>query len=112
MSGLVALYVIQHIPRPLVDIVTARMAGALVPGGLLLFPFQIGEGGRVEVEPTGDYHIVMWSREEMGAIISPPWTGGCMGKDPEWPASMLVDAGRAAGARWEQIGKTTARASC
>lgn len=69
-DGLVALYVIQHIPRPLVDGVIARMAGALVPDGLLLFSFQLGEGERVEAEPTGDYHIVMWPREDMDAILA------------------------------------------
>jgi len=68
-DGLVALYVIQHIARPLVEGVIARMAGALVPEGLLLFSFQLGDGERVEVEPTGDYHIVMWPREEMEAIL-------------------------------------------
>ena len=68
-DGLVALYVIQHIARPLVDGVIARMAGALVPDGLLLFSFQLGDGERVEAEPTGNYHIVMWPRGEMEAIL-------------------------------------------
>jgi hypothetical protein len=68
-DGLVALYVIQHIGRPLVDGVVARMAGALVPDGVLLFSFQLGDGERVDAEPTGDYHIVMWPREEMEAIL-------------------------------------------
>jgi 2-polyprenyl-3-methyl-5-hydroxy-6-metoxy-1,4-benzoquinol methylase len=69
-DGLVALYVIQHIARPLVDGVIARMAAALIPGGLLLFSFQLGEGERVEAEPTGDYQIVMWPREEMVATLA------------------------------------------
>src|SRR5262245_39951806 len=60
-GGLVALYVIQHIARPLVDGVIGRMAAALVPKGLLLFSYQLGAGERVEEEPTGDYHIVMWA---------------------------------------------------
>lgn len=69
-DGLVALYVIQHIARPLVDGVIARMADALVPNGLLLFSFQLGEGERVEAESTGDYHIVMWPRDDMDAILT------------------------------------------
>lgn len=68
-DGLVALYVMQHIARPLVDGVIARMADSLVPDGLLLVSFQLGDGERVEAEPTGDYHIVMWAREEMDAIL-------------------------------------------
>lgn len=69
-DGLVALYVIQHIARPLVDGVIARMASALAPNGLLLFSFQLGDGERVETEPTGDYHIVMWPRQDMDAILA------------------------------------------
>jgi cyclopropane fatty-acyl-phospholipid synthase-like methyltransferase len=69
-DGLVALYMIQHIGRPQVDAVIARMAGALVPEGLLLFSFQLGEGERVETEPTGDYSIVMWQREEMESMLA------------------------------------------
>jgi len=69
-EGLVALYVIQHIARPLVDGVIARKAGALVQGGLLLFSFQLGEGERVEAASTSDYHIVKWPRAEMEAILA------------------------------------------
>ncbi len=69
-EGLVALYMVQHVPRPLVDGVIARVAAALVPGGLLLFSFQPGGGERVEAEPTGDYHIVIWTRDEMIAILT------------------------------------------
>jgi 2-polyprenyl-3-methyl-5-hydroxy-6-metoxy-1,4-benzoquinol methylase len=68
-DGLVALYMIQHIARPLVDGVIARMAAALVPDGLLLFSFQLGEGERVDAGTGGDYHIVMWPREEMEAML-------------------------------------------
>jgi len=69
-DGLVALYVMQHIARPLVDGVIARMADALVPQGLLLFSYQLGDGERVEAEQTGDYHIVMWSRGDMDAVLA------------------------------------------
>jgi len=68
-DGLVALYVIQHIGRSLVDGAIARMAGALVPDGLLLFSYQLGEGERVEAGTGGDYQIVMWRREEMEAVL-------------------------------------------
>lgn len=47
----------------------ARLAAALVPDGLLLFSFQLGDGERVEEEAAGDYHIVMWPRDEMDAIL-------------------------------------------
>lgn len=68
-DGVVALYVIQHIGRRLVDGVVARLAAALVPGGLLLFSFQLGEGERVDVSADGEYLVVMWAREEMEAML-------------------------------------------
>lgn len=68
-EGVVALYMIQHIPRQQVDDVIAKMASALVAGGLLLFSFQVGEGERVDVSAAGDYRIVMWPRENMEAIL-------------------------------------------
>jgi 2-polyprenyl-3-methyl-5-hydroxy-6-metoxy-1,4-benzoquinol methylase len=69
-DGLVALYMIQHIPRPLVDGVISKMAGALVRGGLLLFSFQLGDGERIEAGADGDYQIVMWAREEMESFLA------------------------------------------
>jgi 2-polyprenyl-3-methyl-5-hydroxy-6-metoxy-1,4-benzoquinol methylase len=69
-DGLVALYMIQHIARPLVDGVISRMAAALAPDGLLLFSYQLGDGERVNAETTGDYHIVMWAREDMDAVLA------------------------------------------
>lgn len=68
-DGLVALYVIQHIPRNVVNSVVSRMAGALAPGGALLFSFQLGEGERIDHGTSGDYHVVMWAREEMEALL-------------------------------------------
>ena len=69
-DGLVALYVIQHIARPLVDGVLARMAGALIPEGVLLFSFQLGDGERVDAGTSGDYHVVMWPYEELKAMLA------------------------------------------
>ena len=69
-DGLVALYVLQHIPRMLVDGLMERMAHAIAPEGALLLSFQIGEGERTETGSSGDYHVVMWPREEMEALIT------------------------------------------
>jgi SAM-dependent methyltransferase len=68
-DGLVALYMIQHISRPLVDSAIARMADALVPGGVLLFSFQVGDGERFDAGKDGDYHVVMWPRGEMEVML-------------------------------------------
>lgn len=68
-DGLVALYVIQHISRSLVEGAIARMAAALAVDGLLLFSFQLGEDDRVDEESSGDYHIVQWRQEDMETVL-------------------------------------------
>ena len=69
-DGLVALYVIQHIGRPLVDGVVARMAAALRPGGTLLLSFQTGEGQVFSGHPEATYQVVRWDEAEMTALLS------------------------------------------
>ena len=69
-DGIVALYVIQHIGRELVDGVIGRMAAALRPGGTLLLSFQEGEGERISVESDGTYQVVRWREAEMSALLA------------------------------------------
>jgi SAM-dependent methyltransferase len=69
-DGVVALYVIQHVGRELVDGVIARIAQALRPGGTLLMSFQEGEGERTSVETSGAYQVVRWSESDMTACLS------------------------------------------
>ena len=69
-DGLVALYVIQHVGRELVDSVIARIAKALRPGGALLMSFQEGEGERTTVEASGTYQVVRWSEPDITACLS------------------------------------------
>lgn len=64
-DGLVALYVIQHIDRSLIDGVIARIAAALLPGGTLLMSFQLGEEERISEDPEGTYQVVQWTEEVM-----------------------------------------------
>ena len=69
-DGFVALYVIQHIGRPLVDGVVGRIAGALRPGGTLLLSYQEGEGERTSVAPEGTYQVVRWRDADMTECLS------------------------------------------
>lgn len=69
-DGLVALYVMQHIPRDAVDGLIGRMAAALEPGGVLLLSFQDGEGESVENGASGDYHVMLWPRETMLGMLA------------------------------------------
>lgn len=69
-DGLVALYVIQHVGRELVDGVIGRVAGALRPGGTLLMSFQEGKGERTTQADEGPYQVVRWREAEMIDCLS------------------------------------------
>jgi len=69
-DGIVALYVIQHVGRELVDGVIGRIAAALRPGGALLMSFQEGEGEETIVAPEGTYQEVRWREAEMTDCLS------------------------------------------
>ncbi|HTM82260.1 class I SAM-dependent methyltransferase [Asticcacaulis sp.] len=69
-DGIVALYVIQHVGRDLVDGVIGRLAKALRPCGTLLMSFQEGEGERVSVAPEGTYQVVRWEEVAMVDCLS------------------------------------------
>ncbi len=80
-DGVVALYVIQHVGRALVDGVIGRIAAALRPGGTLLMSFQEGEGEETSVDPEGSYQVVRWREADMvdclsrhGLIVERRWT--------------------------------------
>lgn len=69
-DGVVALYVIQHVGRELVDGVIGRVAASLNPGGTLLMSFQEGEGEETSVGTTGTYQVVRWSEADMADCLS------------------------------------------
>ncbi|MFJ6024076.1 class I SAM-dependent methyltransferase [Brevundimonas sp. NPDC092305] len=88
-DGLVALYVIQHIGRALVDGVIGRIAQALRPGGTLLMSYQEGEGEHVSVDAEGSYQVVRWREAEMadclarnGLVIEKSWL--FHGREADW----------------------------
>lgn len=68
-DGVVALYVIQHIGRDLVEGVIGRIADALRPAGALLMSFQLGEGERISSDAEGTYQVVRWSEADMSALL-------------------------------------------
>lgn len=69
-DGIVALYVIQHIGRDLVEGVVARIAKALRSGGTLLMSFQAGDGDRFSEAPEGVYQVVQWAEATMTVLLS------------------------------------------
>lgn len=88
-DGLVALYVIQHVGRELVDGVIGRIAGALRPGGTLLMSFQEGEGERTTLADEGPYQVVRWREADMvdGLSrhgLSVAWRSAFDGREGVW----------------------------
>ena len=69
-DGVVALYVIQHVGRALVDGVIGRIAAALRPGGTLLMSFQEGEGEQTSAGSSGSYQVVRWREADMVDCLS------------------------------------------
>jgi 2-polyprenyl-3-methyl-5-hydroxy-6-metoxy-1,4-benzoquinol methylase len=88
-DGVVALYVIQHVGRELVDGVIGRIAAALRPGGTLLMSFQEGEGEYSSVAPEGTYQVVLWREADMAACLSRhgfavEWRSAFNGREGVW----------------------------
>lgn len=88
-EGIVALYVIQHIGRELVEAVVGRIAAALRPGGTLLMSFQEGDGERTSVAPEGTYQVVRWHEVDMVDCLSRhgltvEWRSAYNGREGIW----------------------------
>lgn len=88
-DGVVALYVIQHVGRALVDGVIGRIAAALRPGGKLLMSFQEGEGEEATVGSSGTYQVVRWREADMTDCLSRhglavAWRSAFDGREGVW----------------------------
>jgi 2-polyprenyl-3-methyl-5-hydroxy-6-metoxy-1,4-benzoquinol methylase len=60
-DGVLCLYVLQHVARPLIDGVLGKIAAALHSGGVLLVGLRQGSGEVREVgASSGTYHITLW----------------------------------------------------
>lgn len=88
-DGLVALYVIQHIGRDLVDGVITRVAEALRPGGTLLVSWQEGEGEHTSMDAEGTYQVIRWREADMVDCLSRhglavDWRSLFHGREADW----------------------------
>jgi SAM-dependent methyltransferase len=65
-DGIVALAVLQHVPRQQLSGVLARMAAALVPAGALLACVRTGAGESWEIGESGNpYYCALWGEGEL-----------------------------------------------
>jgi hypothetical protein len=89
-NGILCLYVLQHIARPLIDEVLAKLSNALYTGGTFLVGLREGNGDVREVgTSSGVYHITLWPQSEFidrlkraGLICEQSHTFS--GSDGEW----------------------------
>jgi hypothetical protein len=89
-SGILCLYVLQHVARPLIDDVLAKFSRALCAGGAVLVGLREGRGDVREVGTnSGVYHITLWPQSEFidrlahaGLIVEQCHTFS--GSDGEW----------------------------
>lgn len=70
-DGVVALYVLQHIDRALIDDVLGKISNALRPGAALLVSLKEGQGDCREAgSGSTAYHVALWSQAEFQARLS------------------------------------------
>ena len=69
-DGIVALAVLQHVPRQQLPGVLARMAAALAPAGALLVCVRTGAGERWEIGESGNpYYCALWGEDEFVDLL-------------------------------------------
>lgn len=89
-DGVVALYVLQHIDRALIDAVLGKIADALRPGGAVLLALREGTGALCERgDDGGVYFITLWSlaafeRRLEAVRLRPAWAVRASDADGEW----------------------------
>ena len=89
-DGILCLYVLQHIARPLVPRVLEKIARALRQGGFLLIGLRQGGEDVYEDRASSDgYHVTVWPAKafldqlaEVGLIAEDTYV--FVGKDGEW----------------------------
>lgn len=93
-DAVVALAVLQHVPRGDLPRVLAKVAAALRPGGRFLVAVRLGDGVGWEVGASGNrYYLAFWTEDEFIAELArvgltPEWTGQTVNdEDPNLAAS-------------------------
>jgi SAM-dependent methyltransferase len=89
-AGVIALHVLQHIKRDLIDRVIANIFEALRPGGVFLATLREGSGELREGDSgSGSYQVVLWPLHAFEARLSAAgfriiWTARSTDSDGDW----------------------------
>jgi len=80
-DGVMALCVLLHVERADTARVLGKVARALRRGGLFLVSLRAGEGELWERGASGDYRVVLWTRDAFAASLK------AAGLDVDWSAA-------------------------
>lgn len=90
-DGIVALAVLQHVPRQQLPGVLTRLAAALAPAGALLVCVRTGAGERWEIGESGNpYYCALWGEDEFVGVLEEAglrvaWQDASVdGEDNDW----------------------------
>jgi len=88
-DGVMALCVLLHVERELVEGILARVSGALRPGGSFLVSLRLGEGELWETGESGAYRVVLWDeaaflRGLAAAGFEVVWQARALDGDGDW----------------------------
>jgi len=89
-TGVMALYVLQHIERHATDTVLHKVAAALRPGGKFLVSVREGSGDHWETGESGlQYHLTLWQAPAFedrlrDAGLEPYWSARSTDAEGPW----------------------------
>ncbi|GAB2688963.1 class I SAM-dependent DNA methyltransferase [Thalassiella azotivora] len=74
LGGVLAWWSLFHLPRPALETVVTDLAGALVPGGVLLVGTHVGDGDVVRSEAYDgvpvDWTTHLWQPDDLAAVLT------------------------------------------
>ena len=99
-AGAIALYVFQHIDRPQLAGVLAKISRAISDRGVLMFSLRDGKGETVERGTSGStYYIAEWEKPEVDLILRDlgfreRWSKSSEDAEGRWLTILTIKEGR------------------
>jgi hypothetical protein len=68
-SGVIALYVLQHVDRPRLPDVLAKISKAVIDGGAFLLALREGRNDLIEHGSSNSYYVAEWAKPDLDEIL-------------------------------------------
>ena len=68
-AGVIALYVFQHVDRPRLPDVLAKISQAIIDGGAFLFALREGRSDLIEHGSSNSYYVAEWAKPDLDEIL-------------------------------------------